>query len=107
MARFCPNCGSALSAQQRFCPNCGASVQAGAATSGPVRDTRGMERAGWVFLALAFIFPVLAIIPFIIGIILMTLDRGDRGVAMLVLAILVFAIRFYFYASCGGGQAFC
>jgi hypothetical protein len=71
---------------------------------GQGQDT--LERPGWLLLVASIVIPFLAVVPFILGIMLMTRDRVDRGATMVILSVLIFGLRLYFFASCHG-RALC
>lgn len=52
----------------------------------PVADQSSLITAGWITLGLSFFLPPVAIVPFILGIILMAKSEVGHGVSMLLLS---------------------
>jgi hypothetical protein len=73
------------------------------ATDLPTEKREGDALLGWAWgaLILTFIFPILAVIPFVLGIILAAKQRPGAGVGIMVLSVAVFLIRMVIWAQHG------
>lgn len=65
----------------------------------PPANQSSLITAGWITLGLSFFFPPLAIVPFILGIILMAKNEVGHGVAMLLLSFVAPFFGFLFWTA--------
>lgn len=79
------------------------------ATLSPRDDDAATDRLrniGIGFLLLELLIPYVGIVPLVIGGVLLSRNRIDSGVILLVLSVLIFAARFALYARTGYESAF-